>query len=289
MHTRKLDLFDRESLFHMLANKEWDSIAKTMYRNSKLVGSDPVFAQAIRLFESEFFVATNSLSPYEKKKLYEYPSLLIDLNQHAFSKLFVETFIDRKLALLSGSKSDHLLSYAAQHQDRPLAVKILREIQTKTPEVLADARRQNVSIKSTKTTNESPKTTKLFKSRQEQLFFEAVREAFPTYHPYPNLAVSCVIDYSAVKDILSEEEREYFFKAIIDSVVFDSGKGYEPKFFIELDSQHHDNERAKKNDRMKDKIFEAANVKLIRIRTHDQNEATVERFTKLVKEVMRGL
>ncbi|WP_431023695.1 DUF2726 domain-containing protein [Halomonas sp. H5] len=282
-------MFDRESLFHMLANKEWDSIAKTMYQNSKLIGSDPVLAQAIRLFESEFFAETDSLPPREKKKVYEYPGLVIELKQHAFSKSFVEKFIDRKLALLKETKSDSLLSYAAQHQDRPLAVQILKEIQTKTPEVLADAHRQNVSIKATTTTSESQKTTRLFKSRQEQLFFEAVRETFPTYHPYPNVAVSCVIDYSSIRDILSAEAREYFFKAIIDSVVFDSGKGYEPRFFIELDSHYHDNERAAKNDRMKDEIFKAANVKLIRIRAYDQNEATVERFKKLVLEVMRGL
>lgn len=289
MPTRNKQLFERESLFHMLANKEWDSIAKVMYRNSKLIGSDPVFAQAIRLFESEFFVETDSLPPNEKKKVYEYPGLVIDLKQHAFSRLFVETFIDKKLTLLRDTKSDHLLSYAASHQNRPLAVEILKEIQSKTPETLADARRQNVSIKSTPTTNRKSQITNLFKSRQEQQFFEAIREAFPTYHPYPNVAVSCVIDFAAVKEFLSREERDYFFKAIIDSVVFDSGNRYEPKFFIELDSHFHDNERAANNDRMKEAIFEAANVKLIRIRAHNKGETTVKKFKQLVIEVMRGL
>ena len=215
-------MFDRESLFHMLANKQWDSIAKAMYRNSDLISTDPVFAQAIRLFESEFFLETDQLPASEKKKVYEYPNLVIELKQHAFSKSFVESFIDRHLDLLREIKSDHLISYAAQHQDRPLAVQILKEIQTKRPELLADVRHQNVSIKATPTTNEDIKTTRLFKSLQEKLFFEAVREAFPTYHPYPNVAVSCVIDYSSIKDMLIAEEREYFFKAIIDSVVFDS-------------------------------------------------------------------
>lgn len=282
-------MIDRELLFQMLANKEWDSIAKTMYRNSKLIGSDPVFLQAIQLFESEFFVETDPLPPSEKKKVYEYPNLVIELNQHAFSKSFVETFIDRKLALLKETNSDHLLSYAVQYQNRPLAVQILKEIQVKTPEVLADARRQGFSIKANPITNEKPKTTKLFKSRQEQLFFEAVKETFPTYHPYPNVAVSCVIDFSAVKDILSAEERKYFFTAVVDSVVFDSAKEYEPKFFVELDSKYHDNERAERNDHLKDEIFKAANVKLIRIRIHDQNEITVENFKQLILEVMRGL
>lgn len=85
------------------------------------------------------------------------------------------------------------------------------------------------------------------------------------------------------------EERKYFFTAIVDSVIFDSTKEYEPKFFVELDSHYHDNERVAKNDRMKDEIFKAANVKLIRIRIYDQNEATVEKFKQLILEVMRGL
>ena len=282
-------MFDRESLFQMLANKEWESIAKAMYRNAQLIDSDPVFAQAIRLFETEFFVETDTLPAEEKSKVYEYPGLVIELKKHAFSSDFVSTFIGKKLRLLKESKSDDLLGYASSHQDHPLAIQFLKEIQSKTPENFADARRQNVSIKSTPTSEGKIKTIRLFKSRQEQVFFEAVREAFPTYHPYPNVAVSCVIDYQAVKEHLGAEEREYFFKAVVDSVVFDSGNGYEPKFFIELDSHYHDNERAIRNDQMKDAIFQAANAKLIRIRARDQSEVTKEKFKQLVLEVMRGL
>lgn len=86
---------------------------------------------------------------------------------------------------------------------------------------------------------------------------------------------------------MSSEERSYFFRAVIDTVVFDSANGYEPKFFIELDSQYHDTEMATSNDHMKDNIFKAANVKLIRIRAYDQNEVTVDKFKNLVIEIMR--
>lgn len=271
----------------MLVNKEWDSIAKTMYRNATLIGSDPIFAQAIKLFESEFFSETDQLPPNEKRKVYEYPSLVIELGRHAFSKTFVEKFIDSKLNLLRSTHSESLLSYASQHQNRPLAVEILRDIAASAPEALADARRENVSVRTTPVTHGAQKTVKLFKSYQEQLFFEAVRNAFPTYHPYPNVALSCVVDYSAIKGNLSSEERSYFFRAVIDTVVFDSANGYEPKFFIELDSQYHDTEMATSNDHMKDNIFKAANVKLIRIRAYDQNEVTVDKFKDLVIEIMR--
>jgi len=38
---------------------------------------------------------------------------------------------------------------------------------------------------------------------------------------------------------------------------------------------------------MKDAIFKAANIKLIRIRPHNQDETTVQKFKELVTEVMR--
>ncbi len=88
---------------------------------------------------------------------------------------------------------------------------------------------------------------------------------------------------------LSSIKKEYFFRAIVDSVVFDSSNKYQPKFFFELDSHFHDNERARNNDEMKNIIFEAANVKLIRIRAYDLKETSVKQFYELVLEVMRGL
>lgn len=280
---------DREALFQMLARKEWDEIAKTMYRNANLIGSDPIIEQAIRLFESEFFSETERLGPLERLKAYEYPGLIIELKKHGFSEQFVGRLVDEKLKLLKAAKSDGLISYAASHQDRSLAREILSEIDEKTPEVIADARREHVSIRANTTTDGRVLTRNLFRSKQEQNFFEAVRAVFPTYHPYPNVAVSSVLDFDAIKSSLDRPERDYFFRAIIDSVVFDTNDGYEPRYFFELDSIFHDGEQARKNDAMKDRIFSAANVKLHRIRAHEQRETTVHRFKELVLEVMRGL
>ncbi len=282
-------MLDREALFQMLSRKEWDEIAKVMFQNAKLLGSDPIIQQAIRLFESEFFSETDRLPPRERLKIYEYPGLIIELKKHAFSEQFVCRFIDEKLKLLKVENSNSLISFAASHQDRPLAREILNEIDSKSPEVIADARREHVSIRGTSTSGGDAKTTNLFKSKQEQHFFEAVRDAFPTYHPYPNVAISCVLNFEAIKARLSQIERDYFFRAIIDCVVFDTRDGYEPRFFIELDSHYHDSQRAKANDALKDAIFTAANVKLIRIRAHQRSETTANQFKQIVLEVMRDL
>lgn len=282
-------MFDRESLFQMLANKDWDSLAKVLYKNSDLIHSDPIIHLAIQLFENEFFRSVKPLSPKEKLSKFEYIGLVLDLKQKSFTESFATRFIDEKLEALQFLKSDQLLSFAAAHQNRPLAQKIIKEIQSAQPEVIADARRENVTIKATKTNANYSKIINLFKSKQEENFFEAIRKAFPTFHPYPNVAMSSVLDFNLIRSSLTRDQEEYFFRAIIDSVVFDPSEHYKPVYFFELDSHFHDNDRARKNDEMKNKIFEAANVKLIRIRAHDLKETSVTKLNELVSEVMREL
>lgn len=123
-----------------------------------------------------------------------------------------------------------------------------------------------MTIRATEVGAGKAKTIRLFKSKQEENFYEAIRRFFPTYHFYPNVTLSSVLNYPAIKDQLSEKAKSYFFQAIIGSVVFDVGSGYEPRYFIELDSSFHDETKAQANDQLKDSIFRAANTKLIRVR-----------------------
>lgn len=282
-------MFDREHLFQLLMQKQWDEIAKVLHHNSEILKTDPIIQQAIHLFETEFFSDMDTLEAKQKLKHIEFTGLVIELKQKCFSIGFVNRFVDEKIKIFKLLEHDGLISFAAEHQDRPLAREILGKIQGKKPELLADARRPNVSIKSNVTNYEKKHTIKLFRSKQEEMFFEAVRKALPTYHPYPNVALSCVLDFDAIKSKLTEQQESYFFKAIIDSVVFDTDEGYNPMFFFELDSSYHDSKRSQINDKMKDDIFKAANVKLIRIRAHDFKEITVNKFKNLVVEVMREL
>jgi len=282
-------MFDRELLFQMLLKKEWDGIAQILYKNPDLLQSDPVINQAIQLFESEYFSDIETLNAKEKLSALEYPGIVLDLKQKSFSESFISKFINEKLQVMQLLNSDGLISFAASHQKIPLAKKILQDIQETKPELIANERRENTSIKATKTVKGEAKTIKLFKSQQESNFFEAIRQSFPTYHPYPNVALSCIINFEAIQNYLNPAQKNYFFRAVIDSVVFDANGGYKPMYFFELDSHYHDNDKAKENDNMKNKIFEIANVKLIRIRAYESEEITVKKFQDLVLEVMRGI
>lgn len=282
-------MINPEQLFQFLANKDWASISAFIYQNSKQIGKNPLISRAIEVFEQEFFKETDTLALSARKEAYSYPSVVIELGKHTFSEDFINKFIDKKIELLKALKSDDLIGFASANQHRESARVVIQELREIKPEIIANARREKVSIKSNEVNSSKPKTINLFKSLQEQYFFEAVREAFPTYHPYPNVALSSVIDFDVIQTQLSADEKSYFFRALIDVVVFDTRHAYEPKFFIELDSVYHDNERSQKNDDLKNNIFSAANIKLIRIRAHDQSEVSVAKFKDLVMEVMRGL
>jgi len=289
MFRKGINVFDRELMFQMLFNKEWDGLAKILYENSGLIQSDPVINQAIQLFESEYFSDIQDLNPKEKLSALEYPGIVLDLKQKSFSDKFIVRFINEKLQVMQLLNSEGLISFAASHQKNPLAQKILQDIQKRKPELMANERRENVSIKATKIAEGEAKTIRLFKSQQENNFFEAIRLSFPTYHPYPNVALSCIINFDAIQKHLNPAQKNYFFRAVIDSVVFDAINGYQPMYFFELDSHYHDGDKAKENDNMKNKIFEIANVKLIRIRAHEAKETTIKKFQELVLEVMRDL
>ena len=113
-------------------------------------------------------------------------------------------------------------------------------------------------------------------------------EAYPTFHPYPNVAMSCVLDFKKIENLLTQKEKFYYFKAIIDCVVFDSNKDYKPLYFFELDSRYHDTEDSKINDSMKKSIFEKANVKLVSIRHDDASEASIENFKQMIFDMVRN-
>lgn len=110
----------------------------------------------------------------------------------------------------------------------------------------------------------------LFKSKLESEFYQALKNVFPTYFIYPNVALSNIFDFDKIQDNLGAESKSYFFKAIIDFVVYDPVDNHNPKYFFEVDSAYHDSDKAKRNDALKDDIFSIANIELIRIRPSDQ-------------------
>jgi hypothetical protein len=288
-------MFNQEKIYQMLYEKQWTSLCETLFKASKYskdsvinLASDPIVLQAIKVFENEFLSDIETLPIEKKSKIYKESFPLLQLENKLFSEKFKSELVESKLNFLDENDSNSLMSYISTYQNHPLAKKLIKKVKSKEPEVFANARQEKVSIKSTSTINGAPKTINLFKSPQERYFFEAMRAAYPTYHPYPNVALSCILDFKKIEDLLTPGEKKFYFKSIIDCVVFDSTKEYKPLFFFELDSSYHDNEKSKINDALKKSIFEKANVKLFSIRHDNANEASKENFEKIIIDLVRN-
>ncbi|MCQ9062463.1 DUF2726 domain-containing protein [Vibrio sp. 378] len=142
------------------------------------------------------------------------------------------------------------------------------------------------------TTNEtSPRRTRfartdwlvpLFKSEQERLFNQALKEVFPNFFIYPNVAVSNLFDFSEIKVHLTSDERDYFFKAIVDFVIYDP-VDYTPKYFFEVDSVYHDTAEATIRDNKKNTFFEVAGLNLYRVRLQSDSLTQKHEFIREIR------
>ncbi|MEH2145424.1 hypothetical protein [Nostoc sp.] len=84
---------------------------------------------------------------------------------------------------------------------------------------------------------------------------------------------------------MSQEEISFFFRGIVDCVVFDQHESYKPIKFFELDSSYHDSPEQKLRDSYKDKILALAGQTLYRIRKTSNNQGRAE-FMKLIREIV---
>tara|TARA_Y100001934_G_scaffold282608_2_gene397134 strand:- start:1773 stop:2618 length:846 start_codon:yes stop_codon:yes gene_type:complete len=124
----------------------------------------------------------------------------------------------------------------------------------------------------------------LFKSQLENVFYKALKEVYDQSFIYPNMALSNIFEKESIFPHLTREEQDYFFKAVVDFVVYDPDDGHLPKLFFEVDSHYHDNDKAIARDKKKDGIFEAANIELIRIRPVPGSRTPRSDFVKAIKE-----
>lgn len=271
----------------MLERKDWDKLSELIYEKRSILRSDPVILHALKIFEQEFIGHVRALNAQDRILKLKHISLIIEFDRNSFAVEFVNEAIDVKLVALHEVQSNAFPGYAARYIDRPLAVALLNRTKLEHPEKIVEARRPFVTIKAGFAgRSNAQKTIELFKSDQEQNFYSAVKTVFPHYFPYPNVAVSAVIDFDAIKQSLSTRARDYFYKSMFDCVIFDPEARHVPIHFFELDSSFHDTAKAKLNDRLKNEICQIANVKLIRIRAYDASDRTVEAFADLVRELL---
>ncbi|MFX4155175.1 hypothetical protein ACOL23_09525 [Aliarcobacter butzleri] len=283
--------FTIEELYVLLQNKSWDKLLMYEKTNRKIVTQD---IQIRNIFENFFFPEyikyldqlNNKLDAIvEAKQLYKHFIQLHNTSIYNFNETF-RNFVEKLLEILkSADNLEMAYNYARNWKELNIAKEIIFEYEKKE---VKNTQHEVISIKKYENSSKEKCTIKLFKSKQEFNFFTAVIQTHQNFFTYPNVALSCLIDFEKIKDELSSAEKDYFFKAIVDCVVFNvKDNNYEPINFYELDSDYHDNVRVINNDRMKTKIFEVSGLKLIRIRPKNNESPNIEQFIKAIEDIKK--
>ena len=275
-----------DSSFKLLEERNWNHFLKVLQNHKDEIRGNPVANQALHHFHVEYEKDLQNEDTYNAESL-----RTIYLFQTARIYKFPDDMFNKAMGkLLNKYKEQSLkkafdLAVSIDHTAE--AKKVINEYSKTQPTKINHSQSANISLATNPEEVVIGKTINLFKSKQERNFFRAVVSSFPNYHTYPNVAVSCLVDFESIRSKLTNNERNYFFTSIVDCVVFDISDGYKPKYFFEVDSIYHDSDEQKKKDRRKDKFFSLCGETLFRVRSLSE-ETTEDDFKQLVIESIKG-
>src|SRR5690606_20230060 len=274
---------DQETVYRLLMEERWTELLDLVYRNRTDVADDPLLKHAVDVFARTF---VERLPTRQTEWIKADVEKLFLLHAGGFHRLEGDPFEQVILALVDLHADDPVASagYARHLPENPRCAAILERFDVRRG--VLHSQRDLIDLHDTRPAPDADYRIPLFKSRREVEFFLAVREVFATYLVYPNVAISTVLDFDAIKPGLSSEERSYFFRGVVDCVVFDQHGDYRPIHFFEVDSALHDDPGRSDRDAMKDRIFSAAGQRLVRVRPRDPS-AGRDAYVRLLHGLLR--
>jgi len=284
-----------EDIFKLLKASEWSKLLEIESEHRQFILNDNITKQ---IFDIYFIDAVISYVENSEDKLHSSMILKKIYNrfihrrnkEYSISDEQFEKLVIIYLKILQSLK-DTSIAYriAKDWIHLEYAKQLIIEYEKINPKELKHTTDDIIKVSENTNIQKVNHTISLFKSKQENEFFYAIREYYPNYFTYPNVAVSCIIDYQKIKDNLTREEKDYFFKAIVDSVVYEqTDDNFIPKLYFELDSIYHDTPNQKLKDEMKNNFFSLAGQKLIRIRSKIDANLVRNDFKKLIKELIKN-
>lgn len=283
---------NREEIIRLLQQKDWVSLIEKFKNNNvyERIEKDEILPKIIK---DNFVTELITGNSFANESAYEYylqqfhmlhngSNFKFRLGEKDYEKLIQKIVSEHQQT----NKLNEAYKYAQEFPDNEICKKTIDEFNKQQSKIIRHSQSSKISLKQNNDIAKIDNTTSLFKSKQEYRFFKAVREVFPTYFVFPNIGINAVVNFDAIKEELTIEERRYFFMGLIDCVVIDQEKNYKPVNFVELDSFTHDNEKQQNNDKMKDKIIGLAGYKLYRIRSESQ-EITEDEFKSLIREKIK--
>lgn len=278
--------FNREEIFNLIYQKQWIELIRLLHEKGDSISKsgDEIVITAIKTFIEQFMCEVKSDGC---NKYIDQLHMLFSMHRTEILKISDEDFnsIVVKLAnYYAQSNLEEAKYYADFSPKHPFCADIIKRYSETSPLIINHSQVQAVQVTTRQNISQVDATVSLFKSRQEKDFFLALCQLFPRLDVYPNVALSCLINYEVIKDDLSIKEKDFFYKGIVDCVVFDRTK-YNPIYFFELDSDYHDNKIQTEKDGYKDNIISRAGQKLYRIRKK-RSDIGIEHFVNLLNDIL---
>jgi hypothetical protein len=279
-------MINHEDIFQAIQREDWGFLTSVLHKNSKDIITDTLLSQAAKTFVSEFLRQIDKY-PEDKLEIIQNLETLWLLDKGRFYRLTDEELkiVTCQIVKRKRDKIIEAYNFAKEYPDELICKEVIELHEKTIQQKIAHSQSQRISVTEMKEVSDVDYTISLFKSKQEIEFFYALKRTFEMYQIYPNVSISCLLNWTLLKNELTENERRYFFTGIIDFVVFDQAEGFKPIHFFELDSIYHDNSESEKKDQMKDSILAKAGVKITRIRKQDKNVDEQE-FIKLIRELL---
>ena len=277
---------NQETVYGWLAGKKYKELREFFFRGKEKIKNDPMLSAAAEKVELEFTrLSMNEMDDEEFRHTLE--------TFHAFHPNFYEIQsanlkkITLNLAFYHKNNLPTAIRFAKLYPEEKISQEIIKlHLETET-QIIEHDKEEYIKITHNPIPINRKSSTPLFKSNEEQKLYLALRRIFDTYLVYPNVAMSNIINFEAISERLNPKERDYFYKSVVDFVVFDQFGGYEPIYFLELDSVWHDLEKVEEKDNMKDKIFSVSGLKLIRIRHKANRPIDDNVFFELVEDIRK--
>lgn len=281
-------MIDRETIFQLVNKKEWQKLIDTFKVNDNytFISNDTVLKPFIDKYFVDELLSKSSMENDPAYKYYLQTFFILHqgekfsfrLNDDNFKKLIIKIVeVEKELA--------RAYDYALYFPEVEICKQTIEKFKERQPKYIQHSQETELVVTENKNVSSVDSSVGIFKSLQEYHFYKAIRDVFQMFLVFPNVALSAVIEFDKIKGKLNNDEKSYFFKALIDCVIIDTEDNYKPKKFIELDSPYHDTEVQKQKDSMKDKILAVAGQRLIRIRriTYKEDERD---FVKLIRETL---
>lgn len=282
--------FDREHTFQLLQQRNWKALIE-LFKNNTVYGQIQEDEIAKAVLNAQFIrelIGGDSIKQDPDHIVYLEQFHMLHTGSNFHFTLATQDLAELAEQLILGlrtTQAQSALRYARLYPSLPVSIELIGDFDRTRSKVIDHSQQRTIQVTVNNEVELVDSTISLFKSKQEYNFYRAVREVYSTYLVFPNVAVSALVDFGQIEHFLDQDERSYFFRALVDCVVFDAENSFKPFKMLEIDSIYHDSEKQQTKDRMKDKIMAKAGHTLIRIRV--KTSTSEQDLTRLIREVTR--